>query len=81
MFEIIGKPQGEIDVKRFYLDGVKIKTNCPKCDHDIKMDLGDDYLKDPEFNDPFTFPMYCCYCGYEWNEKVILEVELKKAKS
>lgn len=79
--KITGKATGEIDVKRFYMPGVKLESDCPECKTKNKQDMGDDYVSYPSFNTEFGFGFYCHECNHEWEEDVIIEVKLKAVKS
>lgn len=52
----------EIEVKRLYLEGYKIKAKCPICGNDVEEDLGHDYLSYPKINKPIKFKCYCEQC-------------------
>ena len=49
----------EINVKRFYLDEIKVK--CPNCGADAKM-LGDNYLSYPTIGEEEEATGYCGNC-------------------
>jgi len=68
----------ELDVKRFYVPGVMLTDDCPKCGERYARDLGDDYLSYPVANRPFDFTVYC-ECGHEWTAKLILRLSVEVA--
>lgn len=57
--KIIGKAKGELDVKRFYIPGVKIESKCPKCGTKYVKDLERDYFFEPSVNQPQDFHFEC----------------------
>lgn len=88
MNRIEGSCKGaEIDVKRFYVPGVTIHTECPKCGSQKQLDLGDDYLSHPVAGSPERVGFYCesetegpeKYCNTEWDVKVILDITVRLA--
>lgn len=74
MLKITGKLKGELEIKRMYLEGIKIKIICPNCNAE---QLFDQYLSYPDINTPFGISMFCGSCEHEWIEKVQLDVKLK----
>lgn len=74
MLKIIGQPKGEIDVKRFYLEGLEMKIICPNCNYEYDFN---DYLSYPNVNIPININCYCNECENEWKEKIILKVNLE----
>lgn len=68
---------GEIDCKRFYLDGLDLEITCPNCG-DISD--WDDYLSYPNTNIPIDFNCYCGECDHEWVEKVKLNLSFEVVK-
>lgn len=73
---ISSKPTGEIDVKRFYLDGVVVSGNCPKCKEPVELDLGEQYLSYPPMNKPFKESMYCQECDHEFEVKLRVNISV-----
>ena len=82
MNKITGKAKGEIEVKRFYVNGVSIESKCPKCNHEKIKDFGDDYFSYPVIGEHLDVYFYCeegdqaPYCDTEWTVKVKLNVEV-----
>lgn len=74
MFKIKGKIKGELDIKRFYPEGLTIIQTCPKCNHKEEYDQ---YLSYPEINKEIELAACCPECFHEWEEKAILEIKLK----
>lgn len=74
MLKITGQPKGEIEVKRFYLEGIEIEVICPNCSNKKKWN---DYLSYPDINIPTNLPCYCNECEHEWGETIILKVSLE----
>ena len=70
---ISGALEGELEIKRFYLQGLTIIDRCPKCGAELDYD---DYLSYPEMNMEMKLSRHCGECKYEWDQKVILKVEL-----
>lgn len=73
---IEGTPSGTLDVKRFFMHGVKLIASCPNCGHEIEDDFGHDYLGYPEVNHPFDRHCYCSACEHEWTVKLTLALNL-----
>ncbi len=67
-------PKGEIDCKRFYTPSFIWK--CPGCGEPIEWN---DYLSDPDMNEPFEAALYCYECDSEWKVewKVDVTIHLK----
>ncbi len=74
---ITGNPSGKIDEKRFYLPGVVVSGECPKCGEVSMTDLGFDYLDYPPMNQPFEMHRHCRECDEEWYISVKLNVSLE----
>ena len=80
MIKIEGVCNGiELD-KRFYLPGVVLSDECPKCKEIVEKDLGDDYLSYPVVGKPYTIDLYCEPCDHYWVGKVLVEVTIKVAQ-
>jgi hypothetical protein len=77
-----GKARGQLDVKRFYLPGVTISDDCPKCRREVAYPLStgnDRYLSYPIVGEPSDFHFYCHECGAEWTVRLLLTISLKPA--
>ena len=69
-------------IKRCYVIGAVIKTECPVCGSGLETDLGDNYLCYPEICEAITIGFYCKKCEdngvdfpeYEINAKVVSAV-------
>lgn len=73
---------GALDVKRLYLNGVKISGDCPRCKKPIEIDFGKmDYLSFPRINESFIYCIYCPDCGAEWSINLQLTVSLSIVES
>ncbi len=70
----------EIEVKRFYMDGFKIISNCPKCNSKNILDLSVDYLSYPIVNEMFEEYVYCENCDHKYATKLILKLDLEIVK-
>lgn len=86
MNKITGDSIGlELDVKRFYIPGVIVHSECPKCGSPKQADLGDDYLPFPVVGVPESIHFYCeseaegpdKYCDTEWAVEVILDLSVR----
>jgi len=77
MLEILGQPEGEIEVKRFYLSGLQINVTCPECGESY---LWENYLSYPDINIPIDFGLACPECDYNWTEQIILNVNVELVK-
>jgi hypothetical protein len=69
----------EIEVKRFYLPGVKIQDECRKCGTTVVRNYETQYLNYPTANEAFDETLYCEHCDREWDVKLILNVSLEAA--
>lgn len=67
----------EMDVKRFYVPGVKIEGKCPACKGKVVNDLGQNYIGYPLVNQDFYETMYCSECNEEWKVIIRLNVTLE----
>lgn len=74
---ITGMMDGKVEVKRFYLPGIDIITTCPNCGYEHEWE--GDYLSYPDAGIPIDLPCCCLSCEHEWDERVILTIELKPA--
>jgi hypothetical protein len=79
MNKITGTAHGEIDVKRLYLPGIKVKSQCEKCSTLVTMDLADEYMSNPSIGAPEPVYFYCDNCEHTWAVDVILKLSLKLA--
>lgn len=70
----------EVDVKRFYLPGVKLAGKCPKCDAAYEEDFADNYLGYPKANAPMDHGCYCNECSHEWDVSLVLSIMLTVAE-
>lgn len=80
MVRIEGKLNGEIDVKRFYLEGIKMTSKCPKCGKEAIFDGDSDYLSYPKANEIDTVCFYCGNCDDDWLEKIKLKISIVPVK-
>ncbi|HEY5563413.1 MAG TPA: hypothetical protein VIK72_16965 [Clostridiaceae bacterium] len=71
MIKITGKLEGELDIKRFYLEGVEIECICPKCKVTFEYDQ---YLSYPSVNEVMEIDLYCPDCDHEWMEEIKLSI-------
>lgn len=76
MVRVEGNLNGEIDVKRFYLEGIKIISNCPKCGKEAVFDGDSDYLSYPKANEVDTVCFYCGSCDDDWLEEIKLKISI-----
>jgi hypothetical protein len=74
MIKITGQPIGEIEVKRFYLDGLEMEYVCPECGTEHRWN---DYLSYPDINKPVYLSFHCEGCDHEWKEPIILKVSVE----
>ena len=75
MIEIKGKLEGNLDIKRFYLDGLDIDIICPKCKNKYKFN---DYLSFPQINKKTEINLWCEKCDNEWEENIIININIIK---
>lgn len=76
--EVNSQPlKGTLDVKRFYLDGVLIMADCPKCGYARCRDLGGDYLGYPNYGKPMPVAMYCEPCDFSFGIMVQLDISVR----
>lgn len=71
----------DLDVKRFRMNGVVLKTKCPKCGADHERDFGDHYLAYPSANEDFDETLYCSECFHEWEVRLRLDLRLRVAEA
>ncbi|MEN8907859.1 MAG: hypothetical protein ABF289_18055 [Clostridiales bacterium] len=73
--------KGEIEVKRFYLEGVKLSAPCPKCKKVIQFD-NSQYISYPKLNKKEIINIFCEKCDdfFEVEIKLILKVEKYERK-
>jgi hypothetical protein len=73
-----GTATGELDVKRCYLPGVVLRSQCPKCSADYAEDMAHHYLSYPKVGKPEAYGCYCRNeaCGHEWEVMLRLDVTL-----
>lgn len=67
----------DVEVKRFYVPGLKFMDDCPKCNKGVVMDLARDYLSYPSFNEPNAIRFYCQDCDAEWSRDILLELTVR----
>lgn len=72
--KIKGTLEGELSIKRLYLDGLEVKSQCPKCKKIVKFD---DHIEYPKMNSEVNVNFYCTKCEACWEEKAYLKVELE----
>lgn len=69
----------ELNIKRFYIPGYVLTSECPKCKEVRKMDLGEQHLSYPKSGEPEALHFYCEGCEEEWQEHVIVRVSVELA--
>lgn len=72
--KIEGALTGSLDIKRFYMPGIKITVTCPECGDERSQDMGARYIGYPTINEPIEHNLYCPICEHEWSESVFLAV-------
>jgi hypothetical protein len=77
MAKVTGKEIGTIDVKRFYLPGLRVEVECKECKKPMVKDLAQEYLTYPPVNQPFPFTVYCTDCDKPIALTLIFEAQLK----
>jgi len=70
----------EINVKRFYIDGVVLKEICPECGKILTTNLEEQYLSYPVIEMPEEIAFYCDDCDEYYNFKYIIEMHINKYK-
>ncbi len=70
----------ECGEKRFYMNGIVIEEECPKCGKLMSIDYAHDYLMYPMFNEPIEIGLYCnvADCGGEARRSIMLRLEVKE---
>lgn len=74
--KVTGTANCELDIKRFYMEGVSVESICPKCQRVCEQDLGSSYLSYPPTNAAFEHSFYCNKCDTEWTVDLQLNVQL-----
>ena len=74
---ITGQMKGQIDCKRFYMPGVRVHSECPKCGKHFDNEFEGDSFNNPFANEPEKLYFYCDHCNEEWQVPVILKVSLE----
>lgn len=69
-----GSIKGPIDVKRFYLPGLEIEDDCPKCG--VLWKFNGDYISYPVAGEEIDLHAYCQDCNNEWSIKIQLQVTI-----
>lgn len=75
--KVRGAFQGKLDVKRFYLPGLRIQFKCPYCGHDNELDGDERYLSYPEANEREHLHTLCEECDKEITLTVVLKITLR----
>lgn len=73
--KIQGEVKGPSETKRFYLPGIKVSDQCPKCGETNCWNGNDEYISYPPFGTPFELD-FCCACEAEWVKVVMLNLTL-----
>lgn len=66
-----------INVKRFYMPGLRVSFRCPKCNAIRKVNFAIEYLSYPTANEMFDYSLCCTKCAHEWSVPVCLNVSLE----
>ena len=80
---VVGVPTGEAEGepielgKRFYVPGVSLESNCPKCGALAETDLALDYLNYPVVGEPYEHTFCCEYDDMEWSCRVVVRVTVE----
>lgn len=77
---IKGKPEGEIDEKRFYLPGVVVNWKCDNCGHQHVHDFYQHHLSYPKMNVLFDETLWFTECNHEETVKLMLRINLVTKK-
>lgn len=73
-----GEPYGDIECKRFYINGVSIDYDCPSCGNYGSLENGGPGgLSYPPMNQPFDIDLYCEHCHHEWSIRAQLSIKLE----
>lgn len=78
--KVVGKAEGEIDSKRFYIPGLFLEGKCPECGEPYEKDYTSEYLMYPQAGEPFEEYCHCMECNHEWPVKMQLDIKLKLIK-
>ena len=82
MIDFRGNATGELNIKRCYLDGIEIKTTCPKCRHVTDWDQMDgDSYNYPKMGVWEDYRVFCFKCKHEWKERIKLNVSIVSTDS
>ncbi len=66
--------------KRFHVPGARIEIECEKCKRPLVLDLGDDYLSYPHFNQPEEVTLECERCEYHpTTKRIVLRLVIEAA--
>jgi len=60
---IVGHPEGEVQVKRFYMNCPTIVVECPGCGSKLAYDFDEQYLSYPEIGVKEHIGFYCDKCS------------------
>lgn len=78
------RPEGELNIKRFYIKGA-VKTKCPHCSNMIEHNFDIHYLSYPAIGEDTTVYFVCDNCDKEWTApmkikdiRIDIEVDLDK---
>jgi hypothetical protein len=75
--KIEGEAKGPLDVKRFYIPGVKLVGPCGKCGKELVTDFGDgNYLSYPSVGEIIRIGLCCFDCGWEGEVGATLNISL-----
>lgn len=73
----------DLEVKRFYVPGYKVRSTCPKCGGACVFDCGENYFSYPPIGKPFTETLYCNatledggMCEHEFDVELRLDITL-----
>lgn len=71
---------GTLEIKRCYIPGLKVETNCPSCGTVLVRDYAHDrYFSYPVINAPSDLWFNCPECDCEWSIRVELRLTLEEA--
>ena len=78
---VVGEADGELEVKRLGIPGVRLEVKCPKCGHawTEELDGSKGILSNPQVGSPTDIHLYCGACDYEWAVRVLLRMSLELA--
>lgn len=77
--ERIGKKYFETGVKRFYMPFI-LKEKCKTCGKELIIDLNNDYLYYPSYNQAIEINFYCDDCEKTTCKKIELNIDIKESK-